>query len=243
MKRIIAACALAGLLAAPALAQVHAAPAQVQVAPAPAQVHAAPAPAQVHVAPAPAQVHVAPAQVQVAPASAPVPILLPQAPPITSSTGSTLYSAMLAIARAQQINPQAAQTASFQYVQAVQQFRSGNTAAANISALQALSTAAQAQVQSSPPAPLPTPPLVPAPAQVPGLAGGLYGGDAPVIDADSFLALARGTIDDCAARRDRRLAAAQQHYAQAQQDFARGNWQATRVDAKAAIDACAKPQP
>jgi hypothetical protein len=234
MKRIIAACALAGLLAAPALAQVHAAPApaQVQVAPAPAQVHAAPA-----------QIHVAPAQVQVVPASAPVPILLPQAPPITSSTGSTLYSAMLAIARAQQINPQAAQTASFQYVQAVQQFRSGNAAAANISALQALSTAAQAQVQSSPPGPLATPPLVPAPAQVPGLAGGLYGGDAPVIDADSFLALARGTIDDCAARRDRRLAAAQQHYAQAQQDFARGNWQATRVDAKAAIDACAKPQP
>ena len=64
-----------------------------------------------------------------------------------------------------------------------------------------------------------------------------------MVDADSFLALARGMLDDCAARHDRRLAAAQAHYAAAERDFAAQNWEATRLDAKAAIDACAKPRP
>ncbi|MGD0475236.1 MAG: hypothetical protein ABSB70_18765 [Candidatus Velthaea sp.] len=173
---------------------------------------------------------------------APVPIVLPQAPPPLGATGSTLFAARLAIARAAQIDPQAAQTASFVYVKAVQQYRSGNIAGANASALQALSTASQAQVLPAVPAPVPAASLAPAATQQPGVAGGLYGADAAAIDADSFLALARGTLDDCAARRDHRLAAAQSHYAQAEHDFALRNWQATRVDAKAAIDACAKPR-
>jgi hypothetical protein len=172
-------------------------------------------------------------------AAAPVPIVLPHAPPPLTSVGSSLYAARLAIARAQGVNPQAAQTASFQYVKAVQQYRSGNLAGADITARQALSTAAQAQVPMSAPAAVPAPALVPAPPQQPGLAGGLYGADAAAIDADSFLALARGTLDDCTARHDRRLAGAQADYARAEQDFARRNWQATRADAKAAIDACA----
>jgi len=172
-----------------------------------------------------------------------VPMVLPQAPPPLGGTSSTLFAAQLAIARAQAIDPHAAQTAAFAYTKAVQQYRSGNFAGANVSALQALSTASQAQVRPSDPAPLPTPALFPTPgAQLPGSGGGLYGGDAPAIDADSFLALARGTLDACAARHDRRLAAAQADYARAEQDFALRNWQATRVDAKAAIDACAKVQ-
>jgi hypothetical protein len=197
---------------------------------------------------APALIGVRPAAAQVAPAPAhaavvSAPIVLPHAPPPVNTTGSTLFAAALAIARAQQISPQAAQTASFSYVKAVQQYRSGNFSAANASALQALSTASQAQVQTVAPAPLPNPALVPATPQKPGLAGGLYGADAAVIDADSFLALARGTLDDCAARHNRRLAGAQADYKRAEQDFALRNWQATRVDAKAAIDACAKAQP
>ena len=192
------------------------------------------------------QVHPAPALAQVHPAAATVPIVLPHPPPITNATSSILFNAMLAIARAQQIDPQAAQTASFQYVQAVQQYRTGNISGANAGALRALSTASQAQVQINAPAPLPPPALVPATAPASGLgglAGGLYGAGAPAIDADSFLALARGIIDDCAARHDRRLAGAKQHYAQAERDFSAHDWQATRIDAKAAIDACAKPQP
>jgi hypothetical protein len=187
-----------------------------------------------------------PAAAQVAPAPAhpgagSVPIVLPHAPLPLSGTSSTLFAAQLAIARAQAIDPHAAQTAAFAYTTAVQQFRSGNFAAARISALQALSTASQAQVRLSQPAPPPLPAIAPATApQKPGLGGGLYGADAPAIDADSFLALARGTLDSCAARHDHRLAAAQAEFARAEQDFAQRNWQATRVDAKAAIDACAK---
>jgi hypothetical protein len=178
-------------------------------------------------------------QVRPAPPPAPVPIVLPAPPPSTNLTGSALWSARLAIARAQLIDPQAAQTAAFQYVQAVQQFRSGDATAAHISALAALATAGGAQVLSIGAAAQAVQPLVSAPAQLPGLAGGLYGADAAAIDADSFLALGRGTIDDCKARHDRRLAAAQAHLARAEQDFAARNWSATRSDAKAAIDACA----
>jgi hypothetical protein len=197
-----------------------------------------PAPAHVVPVPAPPQ-NRAMARAQV---PAPVPIVLPHPPPITNATSSTLFAVRLAIARAQQIDPQAAQTASFQYVQAIQQLRTGNIAAANISALAALATVSSAQVRSDAPAPLPTPALEPAAPQAPGLAGGLYGADAPAIDADSFLALARGIVDDCTARNDPRLTDAKRHYAQAEQHFAVRDWQATRIEAKAAIDACAKAQ-
>jgi hypothetical protein len=175
---------------------------------------------------------------------APVPVSLPPPPPVTNQTSSLLFDANLAIGRAQQTNPQAAQSASFQYVKAVQQYRSGNSFGARATAVQALSTASQAALPAAAPAPAVPPALLaPAPAQVPGTQGGLYGADAPAIDADSFLALARGIIDDCAARHARNLAAAQRYYAQAAREFAARNWQGTRFDAKTAIDLCAKPTP
>jgi hypothetical protein len=177
----------------------------------------------------------------VVPAAPLVPIVLPQAPPLGTPAGNTLYAALMAIARAQAVDPLAAQTASFQYTKAIQQYRSGDFAGANRTAVQALSTAGGAQVRPVEPAAGPVPALTAQPAQRPGLEGGLYGADAAVIDADSFLALARGTIDDCAARHDRRVGAARNAYARAAADFAQHNWQATRMDAKAAIDACAKP--
>ncbi len=220
---------------------------------APAPVHAlpVPVPARVPAAPSVASARAsAAASVRLPSAStlsagnapAPIPIVLPPPPAVVDSTSNAFSSAWLAIAQAQQMNPQAAQTASFAYVHAVQQYRSGNFAGARESALQALSIASGAQVRAIVPEPLPTAALVSVPAQVPGLAGGLYGADAAAIDAGSFIALARGILDDCAARHDRRLAGAQTHFAQAQADYAAGNFNATRTDAKAAIDACAKPQ-
>ncbi len=172
---------------------------------------------------------------------APVPIVLPAPPPVSNQTSSALFDAMLAVSRAQLTNPQAAQTASFQYFTAVQQYRSGDFRAARRSALEALSTASQPALGADAHAP-PAPILPPGATQLPGTQGGLYGADAPAIDADTFLALARGTIDDCAARHDRRLAQAQARYAEAVRAFAARNWETTRIAAKAAIDACAKPQ-
>ena len=174
---------------------------------------------------------------------APVPIALPHPPPVTNQTSSALFDAMLAISRAQLTNPQAAQNASFQYVKAIEQYRSGNASGARTSALRALSDASQPAAPGVVASPSPPAALAPAPAQVLGTQGGLYGADAPAIDADSFLALARGTIDECAARHDKNLGAAQRHYALAARAFAARNWESTRVEAKAAIDACAKPLP
>lgn len=172
---------------------------------------------------------------------APVPIVLPHAPPAVDPISGTLFDALLAIERARAVDPQAAQNAAFSYVAAVQQYRSGNFAAARISALQALSIAGATQVPVAPGAPLLTPSSAPfVPPQAPGTAGGLYGADAPAIDAASFLALARGTLDDCAARHDPRLSAVRGKLAQAERDFAARDWEATRRAAKAAIDACAK---
>jgi hypothetical protein len=173
-----------------------------------------------------------------------VPVSLPPPPAVTNQTSSMLFDANLAISRAQQANPQAAQSASFQYVKAVQQYRSGDTLSARATAVQALSAASQAAIPAAASAAAVPPALLaPAPAQVPGTQGGLYGADAPAIDADSFLALARGIIADCAARHDRNLAAAQRYYAQAAREFAARAWQGTRIDAKTAIDLCAQPQP
>ena len=173
---------------------------------------------------------------------APIPIILPAPPPaVNHQTSSTLFDAMLAISRAQQNNPQAAQTAAFQYFTAVQQYRSGNFNAAQRSALEALSTASQPAPGIDPHAP-PAPILPPGATQLPGTQGGLYGADAAAIDADTFLALARRTIDECAARHDRRLGQAQLQYADAARAFAARNWEQTRRAAKAAIDACAKSQ-
>jgi hypothetical protein len=219
-------------LTAPLVAVIHPAPAAVVVA-----VHPGPAPVAVHSATVPGAV--APVGLPVVPA-APVPIGLPP-PPVASALNDTFLSALLAIGQAQQIDVQAAQAASFQYVQAVQQYRSGNAAEARRSALQALATARAAQIRPLTPA-VPTPVIAAAPPQQPGTAGGLYGGDAPAIDADSFLALARGMIADCGTRDAHRSADAKAHLARAEADFAARNWAATRRDAKAAIDTCAKPR-
>jgi hypothetical protein len=207
-------------------------------APARADLHAVPlaqtAPLTVHPAAVPPPAHVATARVG-------VPLVLPPPPPVTNAATGTLSTALLAIAQAQAVDPAAAQTASFQYLAAIEEYRAGNPVAARISALAALSTASQAQVRRVAPAPLPTPAIASAPAQLPGTEGGLYGADAPAIDAGAFIALARGIISDCAARHDRRLATAQAAYARAERDIATLDYEATRRDARAAIDACAQP--
>ncbi|MFN2459307.1 MAG: hypothetical protein ABR591_01245 [Candidatus Velthaea sp.] len=173
-----------------------------------------------------------------APATAEVvaPLNLPKPPPVTNQTTSLIFDAMLAISRAQQQNPQAAQAASFAYTKAIERLRAGDLTAANSNALDAWSRALRYSV----PAPLPVPsaPLV-APRE-PSI--GLYGADAPAIDADAFLALTRGQLAQCAARKAPQLPQAHAHYAQALKDFAARNYQGTRLEARAAIDLCAQPQ-
>jgi len=165
------------------------------------------------------------------------PLLLPKPPPVTNQTSSLMFDAMLAISRAQLTNPAAAQTASFSYTKALEQYRRGDFSGANVSALSALSTAGMYAV----PSPLPVPESV---TLMPSISSqALYGANAAAIDADAFLALTRGQLMDCAARKSPHLAQAQARYKSALKDFATGNYEATRLDSKAAIDLCAQLQP
>lgn len=161
---------------------------------------------------------------------------VPKPPPVTNQTTSLIFDAMLAISRAQQQNPQAAQTASFAYAKALERLRAGDISAADANALDAWSQALRTAVPA--PLPVPSPPLL-APRE-PSI--GLYGADAPAIDADAFLALTRGQLARCAARKAPQLPQAQAHYAAALKDFAARNYQGTRLESRAAIDACAQPQ-
>jgi len=74
-----------------------------------------------------------------APASAQGPLLPLAAPPAASSpTASAIFDAMIAISRAATSNPRAAQTASFTYAAAIQQYNAGDFDRARASAIQAI---------------------------------------------------------------------------------------------------------
>lgn len=165
------------------------------------------------------------------------PLILPKSVPVTNQTSSLMFNAMLAISRAQLTNPAAAQTAAFAYTKALEQYRRGDLSGASASALNASSTAGMYAV--------PAPQIVPQPQLIlPSVSRqALYGANAPAIDADAFLALTRGQLMDCAARKSPQLAKAEDKYTLAVRDFAAANYEAVRRDSKAAIDLCAQPQP
>jgi len=164
------------------------------------------------------------------------PLILPKSVPVTNQTSSLMFNAMLAISRAQLTNPAAAQTAAFAYTKALEQYRRGDLSGASASALNASSTAGMY---------VPAPQIVPQPQLIlPSVSRqALYGANAPAIDADAFLALTRGQLMDCAARKSPQLAKAEDKYTLAVRDFAAANYEAVRRDSKAAIDLCAQPQP
>jgi hypothetical protein len=170
------------------------------------------------------------------PAPPPPPILvLPHPPPPTNQTNTLIFNAMLAIARAAQTNPSAAQAAQYPYFQAIQKLNANDLVGAREAAVQALSIAGQAGEGPTPLATIaPFITSVPEPPHAP-----LFGLNAPSIDADAFLALARGSLRACAAANSPALPAAQIKYALAEKDAKAGNISAVRADAKAAIDLCA----
>lgn len=159
----------------------------------------------------------------------PPPIVLPAPPPGGGSANALLFDALLSIARAQAANPPAAQTAAFAYMKAIQQARVGDLNGARASARDAI-------VQSSPLAPVAIPTIAPYSAPIIAQRP-LFGGSAAAIDAAAFLALTRGQLAAC---RERVAPAARLRYARAQADFAAQKYEATRVDARAAIDLCAQ---
>jgi hypothetical protein len=116
---------------------------------------------------------------------------LPNPPPPGGPASSTIFDAMLAIARATTTNPAAAQQATFSYQAAIQQNNIGDFDRARMSALSAIG--------QTMPVPLPAPsvmaPSIPQPFyyQMPLLHG------ATQADAESFVALARRATMTCGA--------------------------------------------
>jgi hypothetical protein len=169
-----------------------------------------------------------------------VPAPLPQPPPRVTPTSQLLVNTNRAILRAQTVNPNLAQSAAFGYVRALQQYRAGDTAGANASAIEALSLASRAQL-----APVAAPGVRPfTPDEVlPETILERSGPNAPQLDANQFLAVARGALMACRDRHDNvDLALAQNAYDQAQQAYRTGNYETTRFEAQAAIGACGVSQ-
>ncbi len=168
-------------------------------------------------------------------ASAQVTGPLPNPPqPGVNQTSNLIFDAMLAVSRAATSNPQAAQTATFSYTQAVNSYNTGDMNRARTAAIQAIIDANKQQ--SHPTAALK--PFTPTTAYQTGPFP-LPGGSIAQIDADAFVAQARGAVNACMQTHSPNSGAAQQRLAVAEREDKAGRYQDVRIDAKAAVDLCA----
>ena len=161
------------------------------------------------------------------------PNLAPQ--PGSSQTANLLFDAMMAAAHAAATNPAASQAASMSYQQGVQNYNAGNITAANEQAISALNAANAAQ-------PTQIPVLrstIPQTSAVQTAPFPLAAGTAAQVDADAFVAQARGAVAACTAAKSPNTAAATTNLAAAQNDAAAGRYMNVRVEARAAVNLCA----
>jgi hypothetical protein len=158
---------------------------------------------------------------------------VPQPQVGSSSTANLLFTTMMSIARAAASNPQAASSAALNYSIALQRYGSGDLNGAQSSAIRAMIEANTPQQTSIPTiAPL-----------VPGEHPRVFAYPASSlaqIDADAFVAQARGAVAACTAHRPGATRASALLDA-AQREDAMGQLFNAKVDAKSAIDLCAGP--
>lgn len=156
---------------------------------------------------------------------------LPAPPTGQNQASGSIFDAMLAIARAAASNPSAAQRATYSYNQAVQQYQAGQLSQARSSALQAIVQTAAPPL----PPPIAPPPTIPTPtvARMPLL------NNPPQADAEEFVALIAGSLDQCGPTTGSAYQSALRTYQQAQRDYVAGKYNAVRTEAKGAIDGCA----
>ena len=155
---------------------------------------------------------------------------LPAPPPPGSPTSSTIFDAMLAIARAAASNPAAAQTATFSYTAAIQQYNAGDFTRARMSALTAISQTAVV--------PLPQPSIIPPPIPQPSYYAMPLVGSADQADAEGYVALARRAMALCGAAGSMPPAVQQQFSAAVDAIVAR-NYGAAKAASQAVVDQCA----
>lgn len=163
----------------------------------------------------------------------------PNTPPAPGSpTANLILDAMLATARAASVNPNAAQAAQLNTNAAIQRYNAGDLNGARYSAIQALieanrlpatripvlqSTIPTTSYRQTQPFPLP-------------------GGSVAAIDANAFVAQARGAVAACTQQHSASAGAATQHLNAAISDEKAGRYQDVRTEARAAVDLCAAAQ-
>jgi hypothetical protein len=165
-----------------------------------------------------------------------VPIGTPPAP--GTPTANLILDAMLATARAASINPSASQAASLHTSAALQRYNMGDFNGARSAAIQALIEANRvpptsiAVLRSTIPQ---TSALRVAPFPI-------AGASVAALDAEAFVAQARGAVAACRSRNSPNSAAAVQRLAAAERDVQAGRYQTVRIEARDAVDLCAAAQ-
>jgi hypothetical protein len=169
-------------------------------------------------------------------AQATVPIGTP--PAAGRPTANLVLDAMMATARAAAINPAAAQAASLNASAAIQRYNMGDLPGARAAAIQAM-------IEASRTPPTANPILrstIPQTSYLQTQPFPIAGGSVAAIDANAFIAQARGAVAACASRNSANTAAATQQLAAAQREVQAGHYLAVVTDARAAVDLCAASQ-
>jgi hypothetical protein len=158
--------------------------------------------------------------------------------PGTSQTANLLFDAMMAVAHAASTNPAASQAAGLAYQHALQSYNTGDVTGANAQAISALIQANGAQ-------PTQIPVLkstIPQTSAVQTAPFPIAGGSVAQVDADAFVAQARGAVNACTAAKSPNTTAAATNLAAAENDAAAGRYMNVRVEARAAVNLCAAAQ-
>jgi hypothetical protein len=162
----------------------------------------------------------------------------PPGPPPGKPTANLILDAMLATARAASVNPGAAQSASLNTSVAVQRYNAGDVNGARSAAIQALIEANRLP-QTTIPVLRST---IPQTSYLQTQPFPIAGGSVAAIDANAFVAQARGAVAACQSRTSPNTTAASQQLAAAERDAKSGRYQDVRAEARAAVDLCASAQ-
>jgi hypothetical protein len=163
----------------------------------------------------------------------------PGPPPAPGTpTANLVLDAMLAAARAASINPTQAQSASLNANAAIQRYNMGDVNGARAAAIQALIDANRLPHTNIPVLVSTIPQTSALQTQPFPLAGGTIA----ALDANAFIAQARGAVAACMQQRSPNTTAATQHLNDALGAEKTGQYQNVRTEAKAAVDLCAAAQ-
>lgn len=159
---------------------------------------------------------------------------LPAPPPPGGPSASTIFDAMLAIARAATTNPAAAQAATFSYNAAIQQYNIHDYARARMSALTAISQAGAPVSPASPVLPVigAPPRAFPTFYPTPSVSG------ADEADAENYVALARRSLTQCGTP-GQTPAALQQQYQTAVNALVAKKYAAAEGASRSIVEQCA----